>query len=63
LFNIAAEVLVLLVRRAQDGGQTICLVVDLLDDGISITSYDDDVIFMFEYVQKVRETYNYFMYF
>jgi hypothetical protein len=48
LFNIAAEVLSVLIKRAQENGLLTGLASDLLDDGIAIIQYADDTIFMFE---------------
>ena len=48
LFNIAAEVLAVLVKRAQDNGLINGLGADLVEDGVSIIQYAEDTIFMFE---------------
>ena len=48
LFNIAAEVLAVLVSRAQEEGLIKGLASDIVDDGISIIQHADNTIFMFE---------------
>lgn len=48
LFNIAADSLAVLVKRAQDKGLIKGLASNLVEDGLIILQYADDTIFCFE---------------
>ena len=46
-FNIVADMLVLLIKRAKNDGQIRCVIPYLIDNGLSILQYaDDTIIFM-----------------
>ena len=44
LFNIVADMLALIIKRAKDDGQIRGVIPNLLDDGLSILQYTDDTI-------------------
>jgi hypothetical protein len=44
LFNIAADMLSLLIKRAKDDGQFSGVIPHLVEDGLSILQYADDTI-------------------
>ena len=49
LFNIVADVLALIIKRAKDDGQIRGVISNLLDDGLSILQYADDTIIFIDH--------------
>jgi hypothetical protein len=49
LFNLVADMLTLLITRAKEDGQIRGLAPHLVDDGISILQYADDMILFMEH--------------
>ena len=49
LFNIVADMLALIIKRAKDDGQIRGVVPHLLDDGLSILQYADDTIIFIDH--------------
>ena len=49
LFNIVADMLALLLKRAKDDGQIRGVIPNLLDDGLSILQYADDTIIFIDH--------------
>ena len=49
LFNIIADMLALIIKRAKDNGQIRGVVPHLLDDGLSILQYADDTIIFIDH--------------
>jgi hypothetical protein len=49
LFNIAADMLVLLIKRAKDDGQFSGVIPHLVEDGLSTLQYADDTILFFDH--------------
>jgi hypothetical protein len=49
LFNLVADILTLLITRAKEDGQIRGLAPHLVDDGISILQYADDMILFMEH--------------
>ena len=49
LFNIVADMLALIIKRAKDNGQIRGVVPHLLDDGLSIQQYADDTIIFIDH--------------
>ena len=47
LFNIVADMLAVLIKRAKDDGQINGVIPHLVDDGLSILQYADDTIIFF----------------
>ena len=55
LFNLVADMLVVMISRAKQVGQISCHLPHLVDDGILILQYaDDTIIFMDHNFDKVR---------
>jgi hypothetical protein len=55
LFNIVVDMPVILIKRAKSEGQIEGVVSDLVDDGLSILQYDDDMnLFMEHDLEKAR---------
>jgi hypothetical protein len=53
LFNIVADMLAILIKRAKEDGQVSGLIPHLLDGGVPILQYDDDtILFMEHYLDK-----------
>jgi hypothetical protein len=53
LFNLVADMLVILIARAKEDGQVEGLIPHLVDGGISILQYaDDTIIFMNHNLEK-----------
>jgi hypothetical protein len=44
VFNIAADMLVIMIERAKADGQIEGVITHLVDDGLSILQYTDDTI-------------------
>lgn len=49
LFNIIADMLALIIKRAKDDGQIRGVIPNLLDDGLSILQYADDTIIFIDH--------------
>ena len=49
LFNIVADVLVILINRAKEDGQVAGLISHLVDGAVSILQYADDTIIFLEH--------------
>ena len=49
LFNIVADMLALIIKRAKDDGQIRGVIPNLLDDGLSILQYADDTIIFIDH--------------
>jgi hypothetical protein len=49
LFNIAADMLSLLIKRAKDDGQFSGVIPHLVEDGLSILQYADDTILFLDH--------------
>jgi len=49
LFNIIADMLALIIKRAKDDGQIRGVIPNLLDDGLSILQYTDDTIIFIDH--------------
>ena len=49
LFNIIADMLALIIKRAKDDGQIRGVIPNLLDDGLSILQYVDDTIIFIDH--------------
>jgi len=49
LFNIVADMLALIIKRAKDDGQIRGVIPNLLDDGLSILQYVDDTIIFIDH--------------
>ena len=49
LFNIVADVLALIIKRAKDDGQIRGVVPHLVKDGLSILQYADDTILFMDH--------------
>ena len=55
LFNIATDILSILIKRAKEQGQVGGVVPHLIDEGLSILQYADDMIlFMENDLEKAR---------
>jgi hypothetical protein len=55
LFNIVVDMPVILIKRAKSEGQIEGVVSDLVDDGLSILQYADDMnLFMEHDLEKAR---------
>uniref|UniRef100_A0A8I6XNI9 Reverse transcriptase domain-containing protein n=1 Tax=Hordeum vulgare subsp. vulgare TaxID=112509 RepID=A0A8I6XNI9_HORVV len=55
LFNVVVHMLVILIRRSKQEDQVGGLVPHLMDDGVSILQYADDIILFMEHdVAKVK---------
>jgi hypothetical protein len=55
LFNIVADVLAIIINRAKNEGQIDGVVPHLIDNGLSILQYDDDmIIFMDDNIEKAK---------
>jgi len=52
LFNIVADMLALLIKRAKAGGQIRGVIPHLIDDGLSILQYADDTIIFVDHDPK-----------
>ena len=52
LFNIVADMLALIIKRAKDDGQIRGVIPNLLDDGLSILQYVDDTIIFIDHDLK-----------
>ena len=49
LFNIVADMLALIIKRAKDNGQIRGVIPNLWDDGLSILQYADDTIIFIDH--------------
>ena len=49
LFNIVADMLVVLISRAKEDGQVGSLITHLVEGGVSILQYADDTILFMEH--------------
>jgi len=49
LFNIVADMLAILIKRAKDDGQIRGVIPHLVDDGLSILQYADDTILFLDH--------------
>ena len=49
LFNIVADMLAILIKRAKDDGQIRGVIPHLVDDGLSILQYADDTIIFLDH--------------
>jgi hypothetical protein len=49
LFNIAADMLALLIKRAKYDGQFSGVIPNLVEDGLSILQYTDDTILFLDH--------------
>ena len=49
LFNIVADMLAILIKRAKDDGQIRGVIPLLVDDGLSILQYADDTILFLDH--------------
>jgi hypothetical protein len=49
LFNIVADMLSILIKRAKDDGQIKGVIPHLVDDGLSILQYADDTILFMDH--------------
>ena len=56
LFNIAAEMLALFIKRAKDDVQIRGVIPHLIDDGLSILQYADDTIIFLDHVLEQAKT-------
>jgi len=56
LFNIIADMLALIIKRAKDDGQIRGVIPNLLDDGLSILQYADDTIIFIDH--DLEQAYN-----
>jgi hypothetical protein len=55
LFNIVADMLAIIINRAKNEGQIDGVVPHLIDNGLSILQYDDDmIIFMDDNIEKAK---------
>ena len=54
LFNIVADMLTILIGRAKENGHVSGLVPHLVDGGVSILQYADDIFFMEHELAKAR---------
>jgi hypothetical protein len=64
LFNVVADMLVVLIKRAKQNGQIQGVVPHLVDDGLSILQYaDDTIIFMEDELEKAKKLKATTMYF
>lgn len=52
LFNIVADMLSVLIKRAKDDGQIKGVIPHLVDDGLSILQYADDTILFMDHDLK-----------
>jgi hypothetical protein len=64
LFNVVADMLAVLIKRAKQNGQIQGVVPHLVDDGLSILQYaDDTIIFMEDELEKAKKLKATTMYF
>jgi len=49
LFNIIADILAILIKRAKDDGQISGVIPHLVEDGLSILQYADDTILFMDH--------------
>jgi hypothetical protein len=49
LFNIVADILAILIKRAKEDGQINRIIPHLVDDGLSILQYADDTIIFLDH--------------
>jgi hypothetical protein len=55
IFNIVVDMLAILIKRAKEEGQIIGVIPHLVDDGLSILQYVDDMILFIEHdIDKVK---------
>jgi uncharacterized membrane protein YebE (DUF533 family) len=56
LFNIVADILVVMIEHAKSDGQIECVIQHLIDGGFSIRQYADDTILFMEHdIEKSNE--------
>ena len=60
LFNIVADMLAILIKRAKDDGQIRGVIPHLVDDGLLILQYADDTILFLDYDIKQAKKYEVF---
>ena len=56
LFNIVADILAILIKRAKDDGQIRGVIPYLVDDGLLILQYADDTILFLDH--DIKKTQN-----
>ena len=56
LFNIVADMLSILIKRAKDDGQIKGIIPHLVDDGLSILQYANDTIFSVDHDLEQAKT-------
>jgi hypothetical protein len=49
LFNIVVDMLTILINIAKNGGQILGVILNIIDDGLSILQYTDDTILFMDY--------------
>jgi hypothetical protein len=49
LFNIVVDMLAILINRAKNGGQISGVIPNIIDDGLSILQYVDDIILFMDH--------------
>jgi retron-type reverse transcriptase len=49
LFNIVVDMLAILINRAKNGGQISGVILNIIDDGLSILQYADDTILFMDH--------------
>ena len=57
LFNIVADMLAILIKRAKDDGQIRGVIPLLVDDGLSILQYADDTILFLDHDMEQAKKY------
>ena len=50
MFNIAVNAVSVLVERAKEGGLIKPLIPNLVEEGVAMLQYADDMIFMFQMI-------------
>jgi hypothetical protein len=54
LFNMVADMLSLIIKRAKGDGQITAILPHLIDDGLSILKYADDTIIFLDHDPQTR---------
>jgi hypothetical protein len=55
LFNIVVDMLAILINRAKLGGQISGVILNIIDDGLSILQYADDTILFMDHCDRPPE--------
>jgi hypothetical protein len=56
LFNIVVDMLAILIERAKEDGQVGGLIPHIVEGGLSILQYADDIVFFWSMIYKKRLT-------